>query len=720
MDKVTGSSSPLSPLKRHSWVALATFPSVTFGATLLSLSVSPRLYETSARLSVGEKDVGVSSLGQALTDSKIQAPGRAADPVAIQAERVESAKVIQRAIDIFARQSRLSPEELPTVEEVQSAMKVKIVPATNILQVSLQSPEPQVASRLLNAIIQAAIDENVEANRSEASSLRKFLEAELPKQLQKVKQTEAAERQYRQMNGIVSLERQMESVVTSVAALEDEERKLRAQLQEGQIKRGLLQQVTGLDSPRSAYQAVRIGQNDNLKELEKQLTNVEVAITEARSRLGDQHPDLLALMQKQGELKAVYSRELASASSTGDAPARDAIAANAMSQDLASRYIVGEIENRAAAGKLQIVQAELAQLRSRSISLPAHQQVLSALTRERESAETSLKALSAKLEEARMAEGQVLSNTRILQRASEPSEPMSPQPLAILVISAIAGLILSGALVLLLEMLDPSLRTAAEAEAALEVPVLGHLPKMNPPTATLSDLERLVHHPNRVEPYRMLLKTLASFRERNSQVLVFSDVARGAGKASVILHLATTAALLSRRTLVIDADLRHPVFHELFNFPAYPGLTDVVGERVPLMDAVQSTPIENLFVLPCGRSPYWSSTFIETASMAKLLSFVAGQYDYVLVNASALETCADAVTLSQSSDGLVLVIKAHGTPKDIALKTIAELQRSNLSPLGIVMNETVLPIETSAPVLPPPMDQLHRPLALQSVSQAGS
>lgn len=713
MSKASVPLSPLSTLKRHAWVVLLTFPSVTAGATILSLSLTPRLYETTARLSVGEKDVGISTLGQALTDSKIQAPGRAADPVAIQAERVESAKVVRRALNLLSHQRNLSLKSLPTVPQVQEAMKVKIVPATNILQVNLRYSDSKMATALLNAIVQAAIDENVESNRMEAAGLRKFLESKIPQQQLKVAQAETAERQYRQANGVVALEPQMESLVSSLAALEDEERKLRSQLQESQIKGRLLQRVTGMGSPQEAYQSVRVGQNENLKEVGKQLTAVEVAIVDARSRMGDQNPDLLALLQKRDELRTVYNRQLAQTDSNAAKMPADRIVSDSLSQDLASRYIVGEIESQAIAERLQLVQAELVQLRSRSFVLPAHQQSLTALTRERESAEAALKLLNSKLEEAQIAEGQVLSNTRILQGSNDPLNPISPQPLAILAISAIAGLILSGALVLLLELMDTSLRTEPEVETVLELPVLGTLPRLKSVTADQPNLEQFLHRPDQIEPYRVLLKTLTSLREHHSQVLVLSSIKPQSGKASVVLHLAATAAMLSRRTLIIDADFRHPIFHQLLNVPAYPGLTEVIGKKLLLADAIESTAIENLFVLPCGRSLHQSSALIETAAMANLLTAVSSQYDCVLVNASAIEGCADAATLSQASDGLVVVIKPHSTSKDLARQAIADLHRSNITPLGIVLNETVLSIEKSDPILPP-VDPLSQPTPLFS------
>lgn len=714
MAKTTPPASPLSALQRHSPTATMTFLAVLVGAPALSLSLMPRQYEASARISVGEKDVGISSLGQALTDLYNQTPGKTADPIATQAERLKSSQVIERALKTVRRRIGIPADQLPTVKQVRESLKISIVPATNILQVSLRGIDPNTTTELLNALVQSAVKDNVESTRKEAETLRKFIEDKVPEHLRRLQLAATAEAQYRERNGIVSIENQAQALVTSIAALEDEERKLRAQVKENAIEDAMLRQVTGIDSPTRAYNAVRMGQNESLKELQKQVAAMDVAIADARSRLGDEHPDLLALLQKRDELQDLLEQQLTQVFPGGGAASTSAIATEPVTQELASRLINSQVEQQAIEGRLRIVQAEIARLKATALQLPQFQKTLSGLMRERQAAEEGFKLLNSKLEEARIAEGQILSTMRIVELANVPVEPVSPKPLALVAISAIAGLLLAGALVALLEMMDTSLRNAAEAEAVLDLPVLGTLPKLPPFPPDAADLQRFLDTSEQVEPYRLFLKNLESIGDRKSKVVVISSVNAGEGKSATVLYLAAVAAMHSRRTLIIDTDLRHPLQHRLLDVTAYPGLTEVIGDHLPCWNAIRATSIPNLSILPYGRSVQRPSALIESAAMPQLLEEVSAHFDLVIIDAAPISLYADAASLSQAADGMVVVIQPNVTPRDKASRAIAQLRKAGQNPLGLVMNETVLSFEKEPPIFLPPVSPPKVPAALPS------
>lgn len=713
-----------SALKRHWWVPFVAFPSV-LGASMAYLAATPPLYETSARLIVGEKDISVSELGQALNEIDTTVPGKVADPVATQAELVTSQKVLRRAVESFHRDAKIPTEELPTPQELSRSLEVEIVPATNILELTYEHPDPKVAAGLLNAIAKAGVAENIETIRLEASTFRKFLEEKIPKQQEKLQIAAIAESQYRRNNGLVSLEDQTKSLVEGLADLETEERTLLAQLQETATKDNLLQQVTGVNNAASAYTAVRVGQDETLKDLQNKLTEIEVAVVEGRSRLGDRHPEFLALLQRREELRSLFAQRLEIVAAEPENTDARETASNPFSQDLISRYVVGQIERKALEDKLKLVQAELNELRSRVTLLPVQQQPLAALVRQREEAEASLKLLQGKLEEARIAEAQLISSTRIIGLAEVPEEAVSPKPLVVLVIGTAAGMILAIGIVVLLELLDVTLRDAAEVEAAMKLPVLGELPKLPAAIVKSPGLEQFLNDPARVEPYRALLKTLES-RDRKSSpnngtalnngahpsqiresptgqkahLIVVSSALVGEGKSAVALYLSAVAAMLSRRTLLIDADLRRPVQDRLLGLPAYPGLTEVVENPSALLEMARSTEVENLSALLHGQLISRPSTLIEAASMKVLLEKAAADYDWIVIEASPTSVCADAATLSQWTDGLVLVVRPNFTPKPMLLQAVSELQKSGASILGAVLNETVMPVEKRGRVFP--------------------
>lgn len=675
-------------LKRNFWNALATFAAV-MGATALYLRMTPPTYESSARLILDERRTSVSELGQALAANNT--PGNAS-PIATQAELITSERILKRAVGLLKPRGA-SEHPLPSVGEVGGSLRVKIVPATNILELSYKSSDPELAAEVLNAISQAVVQESGESIRQQASSVRQFVEARVPQQQANLEQAELNESRFKEANGIVSLEDQDTSLINSLTTVEDQGRTLSAQLKEAERKSGLLQGVIGVNNVQTAYLASRAGQDDELKILRGKLTDLEAQVIDTRSRLGDQHPDLLAITQKRDETRSLYAQSLARIVPAQQALASGKVAADDLSRNLITTYITGEVERTALLDKLKTVQEQQQPLRARLAALPAKQRVLTNLVRRREQEAATLKLLQNKLEEARIAEAQLVSNVRVVGLAAVPSSPASPKTLLALMLGGVTGAALAIGVILLGELLNTKIGSAAEAEAQLKLPVLGILPDRLP-LLNANQLARFLNNPTAVEPYRRLLKTL-ELNSGNSlkSVLITSSVS-GEGKSNVAARLAMVAAMLSRRTLLIDADLSHPLQHQFFDVASQPGLTDAVSENASLQSVVQPTTIENLDLLSHGQWFDRPAQVLEASAMKALMANAIAQYDLVIIDTSPVSRYADAMTLNEYTDGMVLVVRPEFTPKAIALQTTADLQKSGSSVFGTVVTATPDPMRS--------------------------
>ncbi len=283
------------------------------------------------------------------------------------------------------------------------------------------------------------VEEDARSIRLEASSVRKFLETKVPEEQAKLEQAEVAESQYRRASGIIAPTPQTESLVRDLASIEEQERTLIAQIREARTRGNLLQGVTGVNALNNAYAAIRLGQDEELRKLRSSLIDQEASVIDKRSRLGDKHPDLLAAMEQRDSTRALYAQQLArilpNSRGTNSSGVSDQISA-----DLISKFITGEVERNALESRLQAVQSERGRLRSRIAQFPIAQQPLAALVRQRQESENSLKLLQGKLEEARIAEAQLVGNVRIIDRAETPSSPAAPKPSMVLVVAVFAGL----------------------------------------------------------------------------------------------------------------------------------------------------------------------------------------------------------------------------------------------------------------------------------------
>jgi polysaccharide biosynthesis transport protein len=678
-----GLSSVLAVVKRRSLPSLAAFTAVIGGA-IAYLAVTPRLYQTTARLMLDSNSVSVSELGRDLSQVSSAIPG-GANPLADQAELVKSQRVLKRAIQNFDQYNSPLSQTPLTPADLSQGLAVKIVPATNILELKFQDKNPELAALLLNAISQAMEDENAERIRQEAANVRKFLAQEVPTARQLLEKAEVAENAFRQTSGVVSFEEQTKSLVNSLATVEDQERTLSAQLRDVLSREASLRRITDATAVKSAYATVRGGQDEQLKQLRAKLTELETNLAEARTRFTEEHPTVQGLISQRNSIRNFYIQGLNRVSTGNKDVSPENVAADQVSQNFTSQLIANDVERWAVENQLKLVRTQRANLQARLAQLPVKQQQLTPLVRQREEAAQTLKLLQSKYEEARIAEAQQVGNIRIIEAAQTPTSPSSPKRSVVLVLAAAFGTMLATAVVLLLEILDNTLHDASEAEELLKLPLLGVLPRLPSKTLVLEPANRFLDRVGLVEPYRMLFKTL-EFRSEQMQLIVVSSTISGEGKSIVASHLAAVAAMLSWRTLIIDADLRRPVQHTLFNLAAKPGVTDVLEGDVSVLDAVQPTDIENLDVLTCGELHGRPSQLLESVAMKSLIAEAATKYDLVILDTAPLSACADAATLARQSDGVMLVTRPGYTHKEVLLRSVSELTRNRIPIMGVVVN----------------------------------
>jgi polysaccharide biosynthesis transport protein len=676
-----GLSSLIAVSQRRSLPGLATFLAA-IASSIGYLAVTPHSYETSAQLMLDEKRVSISELGRDLTQLPSGTAG-GSNPLADQAELIKSQPVLEKVV--LQLKHNFSQSQL-TVGEIRKGLKVKIVPATNILELTYQATDPNLATEILNAVAQAIVEENTKAISSEATKVRQFVEKELPLARQKLEKAEIAENRYRQKSGIISIDEQTKTLVASLGNLEDQERTLIAQLQEAKSRDISLRQITDAQSINNAYASVRSGQDEQIKTLRAKLADLEEQIIQTSLRFTDSHPTVIKLIEQRDAIRALYTEQVARVSPGNEAISPNQIASDSLSQELRSKLIVNEIERLAIENKLKSVQTLQANLQTRLAQLPIKELPLSTLVRQRQQAATSLNALQSKLEEARIAEAQKISNIRILGQAQLPISPTSPNKPAVLVIAIFFGAILAIGVVLLLEVMDNRLHDDLEAEELLKLPVLGALPPLPVTMLNLEPSTQFLDNVSLVEPYRMLLKTLEFRSNHKPRVIVVSSSISGEGKSVVVSHLAAVSAMLSQRTLIIDADLHKPVQHKLFDLAPTPGITDVISGNKTLLQAVQPTDIQNLSVLTCGELHTRPSQVLESDEIKSLIAEATSKYDLVIIDTAPITEFADAATLSQESDGVILITRPNFTLKGILQQSVAELTENRISILGVVVN----------------------------------
>lgn len=189
------------------------------------------------------------------------------------------------------------------------------------------------------------------------------------------------------------------------------------------------------------------------------------------------------------------------------------------------------------------------------------------------------------------------------------------------------------------------------------------------------------------EQYRTLRGRIAQAENGEPiRVIQLTSPGNGDGKTITAVNLALTMAQeFQRRVLVVDADLRQPRVHELFNLDAGPGLVDVLTGAAALEEALVEIPQQHLTVLRAGRAYDRPAEMLGSGPMRRLMDGLRTQFDRIVVD-SAPAMVADPVALAPLADKLLLVVRAGSTTKPAIARALGALAATNL--LGLVFNDS--------------------------------
>ena len=176
------------------------------------------------------------------------------------------------------------------------------------------------------------------------------------------------------------------------------------------------------------------------------------------------------------------------------------------------------------------------------------------------------------------------------------------------------------------------------------------------------------------------------------QVLLVTSPSPQDGKTSVTSNLAISLAEINQRVLIIDADMRLPRLHTIFDIPNTFGLSDFLHERRPVEEYLEEelarkTQIPNLYVMPAGPARSNLSRLVHSGRVKELLQRFRGRFDTILIDSAPVLSVPDARILGRSADAVILVIRAHRTQHESAFAAVRSFDEDGTPLLGTILND---------------------------------
>lgn len=193
------------------------------------------------------------------------------------------------------------------------------------------------------------------------------------------------------------------------------------------------------------------------------------------------------------------------------------------------------------------------------------------------------------------------------------------------------------------------------------------------------------------EDYRTVRTSIMlSYAERPPKTIVFSSALPQEGKTVTLANMAVSFSQLRKKVLVVDADLRKPRLHQIFNVKNVKGLTAYLTGKTQLKDIVHKTSIENIWLIPSGPIPPNPSELLNSKKMKTMIEELKKKNDFVLIDSPPVLAVVDPLIISSLADGVVLVIQPEKTEREPFLKAVEELKRDKAKIIGVLFNKANL------------------------------
>ena len=553
------------------------------------------------------------------------------------------------------------------VSDFINRITVKPIRNSRLVDVSFQAKSPFLCTKISNTLASAYIDQNLETKLEAVQNAGKWLHNRIEEERKKVGQAEQALLRYKERHGIVTdFSSNVEQVTAQKLA------QINAQVVDAESKRveaetRYKQALALLGSPDMLDSIPEVLNNELIRQIKSMEVELYKRMSELSRKYGQKHPRMVAL---ESELKTLQQRK--------------AQEVDRVVNSLRNEY-------RVALAKEMSLKEALAKQKKESLALNQKAIQYGVLQREVESARRMYDVLIKRFKETTLTEDMRTGNIRIIDRAEVPEYPVKPRKKLNILLAIIVGLFGGIGLAFFFEYLDNTIKIPEDVKQHLKIPYLGPVPVFatqsagNPDDAIKPELVTL-HSPKSTasESYRGIRTSiLFSSAESTPQVILVSSVGPGEGKTLTTANLAITMAQYGSKVIVLDCDMRKPKMDRLLGVSRDQGMSNIL---VGSGGRVLHTRIANLDVIPSGPIPPNPSEILGSARMGSLIRTLRKRYTRILIDSPPSTAVTDAVALSQCVDGVVMVIRAGNTAREVVKNGITQFKAVGANILGTVLN----------------------------------
>ncbi len=639
-----------------------------------------------------------------LGNNKAFLPTFKPDGVSSQAEdklQSENSGVSNQTFEDSLEAQRLAPlvEALRGSLEVEPILKNRLpFKDTRLIDIRYTHPDPQIAAKIVNTIAHTLVLLNLEKRSATNVQEGDFLQRAITDLQSQIRRDEERLIAYAKNNQILSLEAGQNTVVERLAGLN-------RQLLEAENERKIAESSFNAALAPGAAQALA-------EENAKHITDTSAKLEDLQQRRAQL---LVEATEKWPEVKEIENQIAVLEGHLRDARSR---ATSIVKTNLETRY-------RQALSREQSLRASFDKQRGETLNQNEVAVNYRIIQQEIESNKKLLDGFLQRSKENGINRAGTSNNIQVIDYATASAKPVGPKRLQYLALTLALSLPFGIGLALLREYLNNTVRSSEEVERMLNLPALAVIPavkglnlrhslangalKMLNNRRLASGAMKLLNGNHKPAESELLTKADArsplaeAFRQLRTSILLSAEGAPktllvtssqpSEGKTTTAVNLAVSLAQTGANVLLIDADMRRPRLHSIFEMENNRGLSTILSGELTEAEVYMWVDhhASGLFLLPAGPIPLNPAELLGSDKMRRFLKIVEATFSYIIIDSPPITSFSDGVIISAMTDGVVLVVHGNKIARNVVQHSQKVLNNVGARILGVVLNNVHVP-----------------------------
>lgn len=554
----------------------------------------------------------------------------------------------------------------------------------DIVEIAVESPSPYESALIANCYAASYREINLSYNRQQLTIIKNFLAQQRDEKLSELASVEETLKNYQEQRGIVQLPDQARALIQESSDIQTKMNLTKIDMTISEKTLNQLKDELKKKGPDLTNYIDNLATQPYIMKLQDQIAEQKAQRDRAISSSG---PSSQIVKQKEAQIKDLQGKldnQLSVYKAGVMASSPEEL------KELTRKVLEEETKYQSLVASFKKLNEIVGDYDKKMNQLPTSTIDLARLQRQQSAYEKLYTQVEERYQEAIINEQSVPGNVLIIDEGLIPTSPAKPNRLLIVIIGLVLGIGMGIGFAFVRNYLDNTVKTPEDIQNK-NINILAWVPQIEGMESGNKDFEFIVAKKpdaSASEAYRAL-RTRIKFskldKESLKTILITSPTSQE-GKTTTSVNLAGSFAQANFKTLLLDADLRKPRVHAVFNQKRYPGFTDYFFGQATFEEIRRKSEVNYLDYITAGTIPPNPSEILGSNQMEAFLEKLKKEYDYIIVDSPPVIAVTDSEIMSSLMDGTILVVSANNTEVEMMEKAVQLLSHERSSFIGVILN----------------------------------